>query len=346
MANPKEIVDLTYHIRKVAEGKISDINNINRETTILAINALIEAARAGEAGRGFAVVANQVKYISENIGDITNVLTHELGGALSQLTTLGDSMISRIKHYETQRIIDLSLNMVDIIDRNLYERSCDVRWWATDAEVVNCALNGVHNDISRDQTSKRLSVILDSYTVYLDIWVVDINGNILSNGRESVYSLRQENISHLDIFKRSIKTASGEDYASSDIIKLPQLNDSVVAAYGTAIRLNGEAKGDVIGCLLIFFDWSPQSKTVVDNVRLSESERANSSCMIIDSKHRVIASSNPQIPLFSQYNLNTSGRGSGSWIRENGDEVAFAITPGYETYSGLGWYGVIEKRHS
>lgn len=31
---------------------------------------------------------------------------------------------------------DLALNVVDLIDRNLYERSCDVRWWATDSAVV------------------------------------------------------------------------------------------------------------------------------------------------------------------------------------------------------------------
>jgi hypothetical protein len=35
------------------------------------------------------------------------------------------------------RLPDLSLNAIDIIDRNLYERSCDVRWWATDSAIVD-----------------------------------------------------------------------------------------------------------------------------------------------------------------------------------------------------------------
>ncbi len=29
-----------------------------------------------------------------------------------------------------ERLVDLALNAIEIIDRNLYERSCDVRWWA------------------------------------------------------------------------------------------------------------------------------------------------------------------------------------------------------------------------
>src|SRR5579864_539872 len=78
MSNPLEIVELTHHVRKLATGKISDINDINRETTFLALNALIEAARAGNAGRGFAVVANQVKHVSARIGEITTVLNREL----------------------------------------------------------------------------------------------------------------------------------------------------------------------------------------------------------------------------------------------------------------------------
>lgn len=85
MANPRAIVDLTHEVRRLATGKIGDINDINRETTFLALNALIEAARAGEAGKGFAVVANQVKHVSKRIGEITDILNKELAGSLTRL---------------------------------------------------------------------------------------------------------------------------------------------------------------------------------------------------------------------------------------------------------------------
>ena len=123
MSNPLEIVELTHHVKKLATGKISDINDINRETTFLALNALIEAARAGHAGRGFAVVANQVKHVSARIGEITTVLNRELAGSLTKLTDLGDSMIERLRSHEGQRCADLALNMIDVIDRNLPSRA-------------------------------------------------------------------------------------------------------------------------------------------------------------------------------------------------------------------------------
>ncbi|ALV94055.1 MULTISPECIES: methyl-accepting chemotaxis protein [Pantoea] len=344
MTDPREIVELSYAIRKMADAKIEDINDINRETTILALNALIEAARAGEAGRGFAVVANQVKQVSTNIGDITQSLTKELSGSLSELTSLGDVMIQQIQRHESQRCIDLALNMIDIIDRNLYERSCDVRWWATDAAVVNCALNG---DVDACQhAAERLSVILDSYTVYLDIWITDVQGNILANGRGDRYPLRQQNVRHLDAFRQAINTRSGADYAAADIMTLPQLHHAAVATYGTAIREGGSNTGRVLGSLLIFFDWAPQAAAVVNNVRLSKEEWTRSRCMILDSKHRVIASSDANAQPGEAFRLNTQGQNSGSWQPENGRQVAFALTPGYESYQGLGWYGVIEQREA
>lgn len=48
MLDPQEIVELTHYVKNLVTGEISDINDINRETTFLTLNALIgqPAARA------------------------------------------------------------------------------------------------------------------------------------------------------------------------------------------------------------------------------------------------------------------------------------------------------------
>jgi hypothetical protein len=340
MANPVEIVELSYQIRKVAENKISDINDINREATFLALNALIEAARAGDAGRGFAVVANQVKHISALIGQITDSLNKELAGSLSKLTQLGDSMITTLHQHESQRSVDLALNMIDIVDRNLYERSCDVRWWATDAAVVDCVATSEQQ--LREHAAERLSVILASYTVYLDLWVVDAAGNILANGRGDNYSVTGRNVSDMKIFRQAMATKSGSEYAAADITTVPFLNNATVATYATAIREKGEEHGRAIGALLIFFDWEPQATGVVNGVRLTEEEWQRTRCMIVDSSSRVIASSDGKTG--DLFPLRTDGKTSGFYQTNDERTVSFALTPGYESYQGLGWYGVIEQQ--
>ena len=41
------------------------------------------------------------------------------------------------------------------------------------------------------------------------------------------------------------------------------------------------------------------------------------------------------------FRLRTEGKLSGHYVDASGQMVAFHRTPGYETYDGLGWYGVI-----
>ncbi|SCX65803.1 methyl-accepting chemotaxis protein [Variovorax sp. EL159] len=343
MSNPQEIVGLTHQVKKLANGKISDINDINRETTFLALNALIEAARAGDAGKGFAVVANQVKQVSTRIADITTVLNKELAGSLSKLTDLGDSMIERLRSHEGQRCADLALNMIDIVDRNLYERSCDVRWWATDSAVVDCLAGG--GAPQREHASRRLSVILDSYTVYLDLWIVDASGTVLSNGRSQSYPVAGRNVANARWFKEAMKTPSGADFVAGDVEALPLLNNAHVATYATAIRERGAVDGRPLGALVIFFDWAAQARAVVKGVRLTDEEWRRTRCLIVDSTFRVIASSDSAGVLAERFNLVTGGQRTGFYRTADGrTTVSFAATPGYESYRGLGWYGVVVQK--
>ncbi|NYH26102.1 chemotaxis protein [Paraburkholderia bryophila] len=63
--------------------------------------------------------------------------------------------------------------------------------------------------------------------------------------------------------------------------------------------------------------------------------------MIVNASHRVIASSDDKGVLDEQFRLNTDGRSAGFYQMSDERTVSFAATLGYESYRGLGWYGVI-----
>ncbi len=189
---PERIIALSQQVSKVATAKVDQVRKVTRSTRILAVNAAIEAVRAGEAGVGFEVVAKEINAFSTAINVLADELQEELSAKIEQLTGLGRNLVAQIHANQTGR--PLALNMIDIVDRNLYERSCDVRWWATDSAVVGCVARP--EQAVRDHASRRLGVILDSYTVYLDLWIADSKGNVLASGRPNEYqrSVRGMNV--------------------------------------------------------------------------------------------------------------------------------------------------------
>jgi hypothetical protein len=180
----------------------------------------------------------------------------------------------------------------------------------------------------------------------LDLWIVDSKGEVLASGRPGQYPrVKGLNVAAEDWFRRALATSDGTEFVACDISTNQALAGSKVATFATAIREDGMNNGRVLGVLGIFFDWDKQSQAVVDGVRLSDEERSVTRCLIVDARHRVIAASDG-VGIFEQYPVRTDGGSMGSYTDSGGNLVGFALTPGYETYAGLGWYGVIEQRRT
>jgi hypothetical protein len=236
-----------------------------------------------------------------------------------------------------ERMVDLSLNAIELIDRNLYERTCDVRWWATDSALVGCAASPDAAAVSH--ASQRLGVILGAYTVYLDLWLCDLDGNVIANGRADRFRAVGQNVAHTKWFREAKTLRSGDDYVAGDVENQPLLGNAQVATYCASVRAGGQANGAPIGVLAIHFDWEAQARAIVQGVRVGDSDKAR--VLLVDSNLRVIAASDGQGILSERISLSLNGQRSGFYQDGSGTLVAFHATPGYETYRGLGWYGVI-----
>jgi Methyl-accepting chemotaxis protein (MCP) signalling domain len=334
-----DIAALTAKLRGLANVKVEQIQKITNRMRILALNAMIESGRAGDAGRGFAIVSQEVRGVSAEVGSVATTLEQELAGEINALDRLTRLMAEQA---QGARLVDLALNAIEIIDRNLYERTCDVRWWATDSAVVDCVARP--EQAQQDYACERLGVILDAYTVYLDLWLCDLQGRVIANGRPGKYQVIGGDVSGESWFQRGKALASGNDYAVADIAHQPLLGNALTATYAASVRTGGRADGDPLGVLAIHFDWEPQARTIVTGVRLSEGEKRRSRVLLVDANYRVIAASDNAGLLSERIRLTTNDAPHGFYTGEDGATVAFHATPGYETYRGLGWYGVIVQR--
>jgi len=328
------IARLTAEVNQVACEKTRSIQQITNQMKMLALNALIESSRAGAQGAGFAVVAQEVR----NVGQQVETIARELESQLTNRTGNLMSSISRMTDRSRgERMVDLSLNAIELIDRNLYERTCDVRWWATDSAVVDCAAAPEAAAVAH--VSERLAVILGAYTVYLDLWLCDLNGNVIANGRADRFNVVGQNVASTKWFREARGLRSGNEYVVGDVESQPLLGNAQVATYCASVRADGKANAPPTGVLAIHFDWEPQARAIVQGVRVGAADRAR--VLLVDSGFRVIASSDGQGILTERVPLNLEGRRCGFYQDRAGGLVAFHATPGYETYRGLGWYGVI-----
>jgi hypothetical protein len=321
----------------VADEKIRAITKVTGRTHLLALNARIEGARAGEQGAGFTVVATEVGEVSRSIEALASSLTDELAKRAQALDELGQRLVHDVRG---TRLTDLARNAIEIIDRNLYERSCDVRWWATDSAVVDACAEPSPQACAH--ASQRLGVILDSYTVYVDLWLADLEGRVIAGGRPAQFpGVVGLNVAETDWFGAAMATKSGAEFAVSDVAISDALGSRAVATYAATVREGGLAKGKPIGVLGIFFNWQDQADDVVRNLPLSEEEKGRTRCLLVDSTYRVIASSDGVGVMTERLDLQTGGEDHGSYSSSDGSTVGFSLTPGYETYEGLGWYGVL-----
>ncbi len=334
-----DILNLALELSKITGEKIGSIDQIMVKTQILAMNARLEAARAGEHGRSFGIVAQEMGSVTEEVSRLSADLNKAISDNASRIEAAGRNMLA---DFRGQRFADLARNAVEIIDRNLYERSCDVRWWATDSAVVNAVQ--VPSREACAHASERLATILRSYTVYLDLWIADANGVIVANGRPERYrdvvghSARQE-----EWFCKGMATANGDAFAVVDIERNNHLEGATVATYSTAIRQDGRLDGRALGVLGIFFDWAPQAGTIVREIALSDEERASTRVMLLDAKHRIIAA-HPEAHDGATFPIEAAA--SAGHYRKGNSLIAYARTPGYETYAGLGWFGCLESKLS
>lgn len=339
---PERISELAALIQTRMQQSLKEIGSINTQVRILSVNAQIEAARAGDAGRSFGVVATYMGELSSRTATVADGLASGMQANIEELGQISQRLSHDVRG---QRLADLALTNIDLIDRNLYERTCDVRWWATDASLVQACEHPEQADLVH-HASQRMGVILDAYTVYYDLVLCTLDGHVLANGRPQQYRSAGKAVTNQEWFQAAIKTASGDEYGFEGVHPSPLVDGQRVLVYSCGVREHGLADGKLIGVLGILFNWDSLAQTVVQNTPLTDTERPLTRVLIVNKNGKVLADTAGRIltdtlsfdgfaSLMDEKKGFTTADTHGS-----ASIVAHALSPGYETYA-TGWHSVI-----
>ncbi|NBO91134.1 MAG: chemotaxis protein [Planctomycetia bacterium] len=343
--SPERIAALANEFSISLSRSLKQIEEINREARLLALNARIEAGRAsGSTGAAFGVVARAMGDLSRQTDRVATGLGQESLESIRELQRISDALVSTTRGV---RLTDLALVNIDLIDRNLYERSCDVRWWATDRSAVDALTE--RTPIAYRHVSERLGVILDSYTVYFDLVLCDLSGRVVANGRPMRYSSVGTDCASSAWFRSAMATRSGGEFGFEGVHQSNLVGGRRVLVYSAAVRQNGEASGHIIGVLGIVFNWDALAQTVVEHTPLLEEERDRTRVVITDENRLILADTSKR-QLVERLHLpeiqGLYSKPKGFVMVEDGDVrfcVAHAKAPGFETYT-TGWHSLLIYR--
>ncbi|MFW2605007.1 chemotaxis protein CheW [Aliarcobacter butzleri] len=196
--------------------------------------------------------------------EFSRALLNEIGitgnKANSSLDNLNQTIISSIlKDCEF-----LSSLAIDIMDRNLYERANDCRWWALNSYFKEALDDYSTISEKKEELSSILKYINDLYTVYSNLIIFDKNGKIIAVSNEKEQYLIGKILTQ-DWIEKTLTLKDTSKYCVSKFEKTNLYENESTYIYCSAIR-SFKDDNDVVGGIAIVFDSSAQFYTMLDEI--------------------------------------------------------------------------------
>lgn len=306
---------------------MKEINQVATHANLLALNSSIEAARAGEAGRGFSVVAGEIKKFADQ-----SLKANQRSNALIE------NIQQKANEVIAVRTVDVAFDTIDKIDRNLFERNCDVQAWATFTAIKKSLQEETQeNTLAANRLMKR---IIDIYEVYDELLVVNKEGIVVGAGNNQANIGR--NVSDRKWFQ---ETAEQKKVYVSDMYFSTSTNSYAMNYSAPVYSDNGE----FLGVFTTRFNWN-YVYDIIDHVKVDDNSEVylvNSEGMVIASKDREGILKKDLSHLEAVKNI-LSGKSTQGYTLEkdvNGKEKIYAYckTKGYNAYRGKGWSVIVSE---
>lgn len=314
------------------QGFSATLSNIQRRSRVVTddldlvvLNGRIAAARTD--ADEFIPILEEIRQIGRQMQGIFSRSVRQL--MTTALTTHYNSLSAQ------------AALAIDIMDRNLYERANDCRWWAlTETFTRELAAADISPQAAQSM-SDILAYINNLYTVYQGIYVYDKNGRIIAVSNPGLKEWQGTQATEQSFWQSVMSLTDTQQYAVSAFHPCDYYQQRPTYIYNAAIRSDNR----VVGGIGLVFDSEPEFRQMLDDV-LNSRDSKRMGIFVERSGKVVSASSNAPWQAGCQLTLpqdivryRSGEQGAGIYTLEGQQYVVgFAVSKGYREYKTTDGY--------
>ncbi|MDI3486236.1 MAG: hypothetical protein PWQ51_327 [Methanolobus sp.] len=315
------------------------IQNDKDDIQLISLNGTIYASKMGNRG--------------DQLGPIFSQITHSSTFITSKMEELLQEMATVELQLNLKTLENFAKQAIDLVDRNLFERSADIRWWSTDEYFWKALSHPSEEEFMK--ASDRLKVINGSYTMYRNLVLADSSGTIRACSNTGL----MDELSEIDVsdhiwFQEGSNTSRSSQYAVQDVMdSLLEKDKPRSLIYAGGVRENGAREGKSIGVLGVLFDWDTEAKTILetclpkdrkgDVIPGSVAVYVNQDFEVIETTGENDFSVGSVLSLPHEVSFLHSGEKVSGLFESNGQKYIYGAcrTKGYREYPGLNWVACV-----
>ena len=314
------------------QGFSATLSNIQRRSRVVTddldlvvLNGRIAAARTD--ADEFIPILEEIRQIGRQMQGIFSRSVRQL--MTTALTTHYNSLSAQ------------AALAIDIMDRNLYERANDCRWWALTETFTRVLAAADIPPQAAQSMSDILAYINDLYTVYQGIYVYDNSGRIIAVSNPGLKEWQGTQATEQSLWQSVMSLTDTQQYSVSAFHPCDYYQQRPTYIYNAAIRSDNR----VVGGIGLVFDSEPEFRQMLDEV-LHNADAKRMGIFVERSGKVISASSNApwqageHITLPADIISHRSGeQGAGIFTLEGQQYVVgFAVSKGYREYKTTDGY--------
>jgi len=255
------------------------------------------------------------------------------------ITNLRTTVVSSILH-DVHFMASLA---IDIMDRNLYERANDCRWWALNLTFRTIMAKFGINAADQKEITEILTYINSLYTVYSNIFIFDRNGTVIAASNPEQQGIVGRPIEGRWV-QDTLSNNQSQWYTASPFEASPLYGDNPTYIYSAPITSASDGRRNV-GGIGIIFDSTAQFHAMLDDCLPRNGDGAvidDAFALFIDRQGHVISASRPDIEVGEKFGIDPAllnlpaGEGSSSIFSFKGSYYAMGVhaSSGYREFKG------------